>query len=758
MRTRLEPLSRRELERSAPDASLDELTTLLAEQLDRSGREVEALRLLTLLNPAAAARRLLSDPTDGLAARGSLGGIAGAIADACIASPDLLSRDETLELIAHYGHLLATDTAIELTATIRQSPDDPALQTAITHALTRAPTAAGLLCASAEIAIAQRKNALAHDLLTRLGRADGSTARLRFIRDARRALGKTEHPELRIAVLSSFTIDPLLPFIDLECRSLGLEPLLYLSPFNTWERETLGDDSGLQRFDPQLAFLAAAADDLIPQLAGATSITDLTTAGLAAVDRILAAAERFTAWSPATLVVHSLHSTFRDPMGPASGRVARARSELFSELNQRLADGLRALPRAHLLDVADVLARRRQGTIDNPKMRHLAGMRLGDAVLGDLASAYAQFIAPVAGRTRKCVVVDLDNTLWGGIVGEDGPHGIRLGKTSPGSEFREFQQFLLSLTQRGVLLAVISKNNANDALEVIRGHESMLLREDVFSAIRINWESKPDNMLSIAQELSLGLDSFVFVDDNEKERALMRQALPQVLTPEMPRDPALYRSTLENLAELHVLTVTAEDRSRTRQYLERRQRESLRVSAQSVDEYLRSLSISVLTEPASERTLARVHQLFQRTNQFNLTGQRYELGVLASRAADPDWRVVSTRVSDRFGDHGLVCAAVIRARPDEWVIENLVMSCRVIGYGVEDALLARLSRDAHEAGARRLIGLFIPSSKNAPAKDFYSRNAFTRSADDGSTERWARDLNAAFATPAWIEERVADGA
>jgi FkbH-like protein len=286
----------------------------------------------------------------------------------------------------------------------------------------------------------------------------------------------------------------------------------------------------------------------------------------------------------------------------------------------------------------------------------------------------------------------------------------------------------------------------------------MILREESFSAMRINWENKPSNMRSLAEELGIGLDSLVFVDDSEKERALMRQALPEVLTLDMPRDPALYRETLEALPALQALTVTEEDRARTRQYIERRQREKLRVTAQSVEEYLGSLGIVVETARVSERTLARVHQLFQRTNQFNLTGRRYEPGALACRAGEADWRIYATHVSDRFGDHGLVAAALVHVTPDAWVIENLVMSCRVIGYGVENALLARLSMDAREAATRWLVGEFIPTAKNAPARDFYARNAFARD-DGGSPERWRRDvMQHALAMPEWITVRSDNGA
>jgi FkbH-like protein len=718
-----------------------------------------ALIALAALDPRAAAQWLIrqADAGPGAVRPRRLARVLELIAESVGASSGAIEKSELTAVLRHYGHLLAPSAAADLAMAALDTAAEGSLVEALQVALERAPANAGLLRSAAELAAATGQTARAHDLLTRLGRADASLATMQFVRRTRAKLPRTGQQTIRIALASSFTVDQLVPFLDLECRSLRLEPELYVSPFNTWEREMLGDGSGLQAFAPQVVFLAVAADDLMPGVSA--SAAELESAGAAAVERLLASAARFTSWSPALLVVHGLHSAFLDPLGPAAGRDGQSRGEIIAAMNARLADGLRTIPRAYYLDLPDVLARRRQGALDNPKMRHVASMRIGENALAAVAAAHAQFIAPVAGRTRKCVVLDLDNTLWGGIVGEDGPHGIRLGNTSPGSEFREFQQYLHALTRRGILLAVNSKNNAADALEVIRTHDAMVLREDSFSAIRINWESKASNMASIAEELNLGLDAFVFVDDSDKERALMRQTLPQVLTPEMPRDPSRYLETLDALPELQVLTVTDEDRGRARQYIERRQREQIRVSAQTPADYLGSLGIETAMAVVSERTLPRVHQLFQRTNQFNLTGRRYELGALTARAAEPGSRIFTSHVIDRFGDHGLVATALVAVAPERWSIENFVMSCRVIGYGVEDALLARIIEDARAAGAHWVTGEFIPTPKNAPARDFYARHGFVRDDSETPAESYRRDIrDAGMETPAWITVRSGNGA
>jgi FkbH-like protein len=357
------------------------------------------------------------------------------------------------------------------------------------------------------------------------------------------------------------------------------------------------------------------------------------------------------------------------------------------------------------------------------------------------------------GLTRKCVVVDLDNTLWGGVVGEDGPQGIRLGPTAPGSEYVEFQRFLATLPQRGILLAIASKNNPDDALEVIRGHEAMVLRESAFSALRINWRPKPENLASIAEELNIGLDSLVYVDDNPDEREQMRQLLPQVLTVDLPRDPAQYRSVLERLPALQVMAVTEEDRMRAGQYAAKRERDQIRVQAASVDDYLRSLGIKVGIGPVSEPDVSRVAQLFQRTNQFNVTSRRHDAGAVRRMLGDPGWRTWTLKAGDRFGDHGLVATALARTDGGEWTLDSFLMSCRVIGYGIETALLADIMAAASAAGATRLVGEFIPTRKNVPASDLFRLHGFvlSRTGDDG-TQLWTRDFATGLVQfPRWIE-------
>ena len=668
-------------------------------------------------------------------------GLARHVQDAVHPLTELLARDPATVPPAALERLVAAAPHVV-----------PELAGLLARTLDRAPAHPGLLRAAAKLAAEAGETERAHMLLTRLGRADQSQANVHAVYRQRRALAPASSRPVKVALLSSYSVDALVPYVDLELRALGLLPEIYVAPFNSWAREAIEPDSGVRRFAPEVIVLAVAIDDLVPALAGGAKPAELEAAGAEAVERLLMTARALASGTDAILIAHGFHSAYRSPLGPLETRGVWTRERWIADLNRELGAELAEIPRAYLVDMQELLARRPGGAADQPKMRYLAAMRLGEAMLGEVARAYARYVAPLKGLTRKCMVLDLDGTLWGGTVGEDGLHGIRLGGTSPGVEYQDFQRYLLGLTERGILLAVNSKNNPEDALAAIRTHEGMILREEHFSAVRINWLPKAENMASIAEELGLGVDHFVFIDDNPMERELMRQAFPRVLVPDLPHDPALLRPTIELIPELQSLAVTEEDRERVAQYRSIGERKRARTESVSLADYLQSLGIEVQVSLADEAALPRIGQLFQRTNQFNLTARRYEPAELAACARDPRCRLYALRARDRFGDHGLVATALVRQTPAAWTIDSLLMSCRVIGYGVETALLAALSADARAAAVPALIGEFIATAKNAPARDFYARHGFAPDSEgsDG-TERWRWELaQGSVAHPEWI--------
>ena len=293
---------------------------------------------------------------------------------------------------------------------------------------------------------------------------------------------------------------------------------------------------------------------------------------------------------------------------------------------------------------------------------------------------------------------------------------------------------------------------------MIRTHPHMVLREEHFAAMRINWKNKADNIREIAQELNIGLDSLVFMDDNPSERELVKQLLPEVLTVELPRDPSLYRRTVEEMTDFELLALTKEDEMRVAQYQANSQRQVAKSAAVSLEEYLRSLEIGASIGEASREVISRLVQLFNKTNQFNLTTKRYQLEDVERFMDSSDAIVYDLHVTDRFGDHGLVGTAVVCKELMGWRIDSLLMSCRVMGLGIETAFLERVCADALHAKANALIGEFVPTKKNVPVKEFYAQHGFQLAKEVDNRQEWVLNLDVSkVRKPEWIRIQGNEG-
>jgi FkbH-like protein len=388
-------------------------------------------------------------------------------------------------------------------------------------------------------------------------------------------------------------------------------------------------------------------------------------------------------------------------------------------------------------------------------MWYLARAPLSAHALPALAASMALFLRAAFGPPRKCLVVDLDNTLWGGVLGEQGVEGIQVGFTYPGNVYRRFQQTLLSLRRRGVLLAIASKNNPEEVEEVFRTHPDMVLREQHFSAARVNWRDKPENVLEIAAELNIAPSSLVFFDDSPVECARMRDALPEVLTVQAPRDVLDYLGALRRSGAFERLTFTAEDQQRAEMYHQERERKQMQKGAATVEEFLTGLEMGAEIRQIDTFTLPRAVELTQKTNQFNLTTRRYTAPELARAIESPGGAGFCLRLWDRFGDHGIVGLAILQIDGDAARIDTFLLSCRVIGRSAETALLAFIVRWARARGVSTIEGTFVPTARNAPAADFYARHGFSAStAADGSTA-WRLPASSDVAWPPAI--RAVDG-
>jgi FkbH-like protein len=423
-----------------------------------------------------------------------------------------------------------------------------------------------------------------------------------------------------------------------------------------------------------------------------------------------------------TFLVHNLARPALNTVGTLEDNSGYSATAAIDEFNAQLRKLAAGNQRIKIIDFAGFVAQHGQQTLGDDRLWHLGRMRLGRAGLGHLATLYVRYLSALMLPRRKCLVLDLDNTLWGGVLGEDGVEGIAIGQEGIGLAFREFQFALKALAQRGVLLAVASKNNLSDAVEVLDHHPEMVLRRKDFACLEIHWNSKAESIVRIAQQLNLGLESLAFWDDEPREREVVRNQYPAVLVPEVPSDPSSYAKAVLCLDCFDVLTLTDEDRRRGEMYREESDRLQWLSAAPTADlgEFYRSLKTTVAIEQPDGYTVPRFAQLTHRTNQFNFTTRRYSEGEIRAQLADPSHGGYVISLEDRFGKLGVIGAAMVVRQHDIWQLDTFLMSCRALGRGAEDAFLATIVADAARAGAV-LRGEFIPTKKNDPARQFLCR-------------------------------------
>jgi FkbH-like protein len=379
----------------------------------------------------------------------------------------------------------------------------------------------------------------------------------------------------------------------------------------------------------------------------------------------------------------------------------------------------------------------------NPKLWHMGKVAFTREVFVEAARDVRAAMRGVFGMAKKLAVLDLDDTLWGGIVGDVGWENLRLGGHDPiGEAHVEFQKRLVALTKRGIALAVVSKNEESVALEAMRSHPEMVLRPELVSAYRINWRDKAANIVEIAQELNLGLQSIVFIDDNPIERGRVREALPEVFVPEWPQDATHYTRALEGLRCFDTPRISKEDVDRTRMYGEERERTANKTDFQSLDRWIETLGIEVRFEALAPQNIARAAQLLNKTNQMNLRTRRLGEKELASWTAHDGHELWTVYVRDRFGDSGLTGLLGLRRAGDEVHVEDYVLSCRVMGRRVEETLVWAATLRARELGGKKLVASPIATPKNKPCLDFFARAGGTMSDDDSYVWALSRETNA----------------
>ncbi|MEO7649447.1 MAG: HAD-IIIC family phosphatase [Bryobacteraceae bacterium] len=532
-----------------------------------------------------------------------------------------------------------------------------------------------------------------------------------------------------VAILRSFTVEPVVPLLRAAAFAAGIDLTVHLGDFNAYAQEMLDPASSLYRFAPDVVILAAQSyrsEDLSAWI------------------------QVFRGHSSARLILHTVESPAVPRRGVLDSQIEASEWTAVQDLNRAIRALAREHPGVYVLDYDALTARHGRTQWRDERKWLTMRMPIAAGCLIHLANDWMRFLHPLTGRIAKVAAVDLDNTLWGGVIGEDGMEGVRIGAEYPGAAYLAVQRALLDFRERGILLAVCSKNNPDEALAALESHPEMLLRPHHFSAMRINWQSKAGNLREIAEELNVGLDSVTFIDDNPVERGEVRRHAPEVIVIELPASPMDYAQTLRDSPYFERLSLSAEDARRSEYYAAEKDRKQLQGAATSPEEFYRSLEQEVEVAAVTPMTLARVAQLTQKTNQFNLTTRRYSEPELTEKMSLPGHRIYSLRVKDRFADNGLVGVAILRDDGCICEIDTLLLSCRVIGRTVETAFLSRLADLARDRRVQRLEGWFLPTRKNAPAGDFYSRHGFHLIGSDGEATRWSLDLSSPIPCPDWI--------
>lgn len=446
------------------------------------------------------------------------------------------------------------------------------------------------------------------------------------------------------------------------------------------------------------------------------------------------------------IILQNIASPVESFSGSFEGRLPGTLSWLIARINLEL-DALASADLV-ILDAAGLAANVGLANWHDATLWNMAKLPFAQNYVPIYSDYVCRIIAAWRGKSRRCLILDLDNTLWGGVIGDDGMEGILIGNgDATGEAHLSVQQVALGLRDRGVVLAVSSKNEDDIARKPFREHPDMLLREEHIAVFHANWSDKASNIKAIAETLSLGLESMVFLDDNPAERLQVRTEIPDVAVPELPPDPALYGRTLLAAGYFEAIAFSEEDRKRAAFYQQNAQRAEL-LNQSDMEGYLRSLNMEITFAPFDATGRTRIAQLISKSNQFNLTTKRYGELEVKRLEEDKDIFTRQIRLADTFGDNGMISVIVCRILPEAWEIDTWLMSCRVLGRCVEEAVLQDIIGNAKKTGAKKLIGTYIPTARNIIVKEHYRKLGFTKTAGDGSgAETWELDIAKAERMP-----------
>ncbi|MBC2714597.1 MAG: HAD-IIIC family phosphatase [Desulfobacteraceae bacterium] len=553
---------------------------------------------------------------------------------------------------------------------------------------------------------------------------------LRYQKDIEKITKSLDLKPLKVAVLRSYTVEAIEPVLRTRLLLEGFQPDLFFGDYNQYVQEILDTSSALYKFQPDVILLMIRVEEVLPDFTEnfadkeGKEWDNVITEKVNQFDSMAGVLEKNLSCQ---VLIQNLITPRSLYWGIYDIHTRYGQTFLIQKFNRELSRCLEARKTSFFWDFASFVKNYGYNNLYDQKMWYVSRNPYSQSSYPVMMDDMMEYLLSVLGGMKKCIVLDLDNTLWGGIAGEDGFDGIKLGHEYPGSCYMDFQKGLLRLYNRGIILAINSKNNEEDALEIIDNHPYMALRRKHFAAMRINWQDKVSNLRSLARDLNIGTDSMIFIDDNPVECELLQQFVPECEVICLPvKKPYLIPDVLKKLPGVENIKLTTEDRKKGSMYRSQIARKESESGFVNLDDFLKSLEMKVTIEPATSFSVPRIAQLTQKTNQMNLTTKRYTEANIQSFMKSPDSHVFSVAAKDRFGDHGIIGVFILKLQDGECLIDTFLLSCRVISRDIENTMIAFIFDFAKKQGGQSIIGEYIPTAKNQPAADMYDKFQFKR--------------------------------
>ena len=549
---------------------------------------------------------------------------------------------------------------------------------------------------------------------------------------------------IKVAFLTSNTSNGIKETMSVLCFENNIKSDIYLSPYAQYNQEILNKNSSLytEKFD--LIFFSIEIRSLLgdfiynPYALSDENRIDFYNSLVNSLSNLFTNLLQKT---DCYIIVQNFNTIFNTSYGILENDQEFGLYNIINKLNFWLFEFSKKNKKIIIFDYNNFISNIGKENAFDEKLYHLGDIILKPNLIPRLSNEYFRYIKAFLGLQKKCIVLDLDNTLWGGIIGESDINQISLSPFNDGKPFYNFQNLLYSYYKRGIILAINSKNNYKDAINVIQNHPHMILKENYFTSIKINWDNKVDNIIEIAKDINIGLDSIVFIDDDDLNCEMVGKLLPEVEVIHLPKDPTRYLNTLINRNLFDTFTITNEDLNKGEMYEAENQRKKLNSTYSDINEYLLNLNIEIDIHTNYLNHLKRISQLTLKTNQFNTTTLRFNELQIEEKLYNSNNLIYSVNVKDKFGDSGITGVVILNTKDNKWIIENFLLSCRVLGRNIENAILDFLINEAKNNNIEYIEAHFIPSNKNMIAASIFQNNNFTLISKETNFEVWYLDIN-----------------